>query len=405
MRVLIVVDVYPPEISSAGHLMKELAEGFKKRGHKVTVATSYPRHYLNREAQNKKLKTFSAEKGVEVIRTKTLPLRKISFLIRGISQLLLPFLFFRKIKEYVAPPVDMAIIYSPPLPLGLIANKIKKRYGAKIILNVQDIFPQNAIDLGVLKNKFLIKFFESIEKKAYKDADIITFNSEGGRRFLVEKKGLPPEKVVTLYNWIDPAPYQNLTKDISFRKRYGLEGKFIFLFAGVMGPAQGLDFLVEVAKEVSDIDDIVFLLVGDGMEKEKIQKMVSAYSLTNVVIKPLVSKEEHPFLLRDADMGIVCLSNKNKTPFIPGKFLGYLAVGLPIVAFLNKESDGFSLIKRANCGYACLADDSKKAAAIIRKVYNDKEKLKEVGKNGKEYALNNLTVGACVAKLEKMIQN
>ena len=404
MKILIVVDIYPPEISSAGHLMQELAEGLKRRGHQITVAASYPKHYLNSEAENNKPETFSVEDGIEVIRVKTLPRRKINFLIRGISQLLLPFLFFRKIKKYVASPVDMVIVYSPPLPLGLIGNKVKKHYGAKFILNVQDIFPQNAIDLGILKNKLLIKFFESIERKVYKGADIITFNSEGGRRFLIEKKGLPPEKVITLYNWIDPVPYQNPTKDISFRKRYGLEGRFIFLFAGVMGPAQGLDFLVEVAKEVSDIDDIVFLLVGDGMEKEKIQKMVSAYSLANMAIKTLVPKEEYPFLLRDADVGVVCLSTNNTTPFIPGKFLGYLAAGLPIVAFLNKESDGFYLIKKANCGYAVVSNSPKRAADLVRNIYNKRRELYGFGKSGREYLLNNFTVDACVTKLEKLFE-
>jgi len=385
--------------------MQELAEGFKRRGHQVTVATSYPKHYLNRKVENKSLETFSVEDGVGVIRVKTLPLRKVNFIIRGISQLLLPFLFFRKIKKFVDRSIDAVIIYSPPLPLGLLGNRIKRLYGAKIILNVQDIFPQNAIDLGILKNKFLIKFFEAIEKKVYQGADIITFNSEGGRRFLIEKKRLPPEKVITLYNWIDPALYQNLTKDISFRKEYKLEGKFIFLFAGIMGPAQGLDFLVKVAREVSDIKDIVFLLVGDGMEKEKIQEMIKKYSLTNVVVGPLVPKEDYPYLLKDVDVGVVCLSPRNKTPFIPGKFLGYLAAGLPIIAFLNKESDGFSLVREANCGYAAVADNSKRAVEIVRRIYDEKEKLGELGRNGRRYALSNLTVDACVARLEKIFES
>ena len=405
MKILIIVDVYPPEISSAGHLMHELAEGLCKKRHLVTVVTSYPRHYLDSSAKNKSFKTFSVEKGVEVIRVKTLPLHKVNYLIRGISQLILPFLFFRKIKKFIRKNLDAVIIYSPPLTLGLIGGRIKKYYGAKFILNIQDIFPQNAIDLGVLKNKFLIKFFEAIEKKVYQGADIITFNSEGGRRFLIEKKRLPPEKVITLYNWIDPAPYQNLTKDISFRKEYKLEGKFIFLFAGIMGPAQGLDFLVKVAREVSDIKDIVFLLVGDGMEKEKIQEMIKKYSLTNVVVGPLVPKEDYPYLLKDVDVGVVCLSPRNKTPFIPGKFLGYLAAGLPIIAFLNKESDGFSLIKQANCGYAAIADNPKRAAEIVRRVYDEKEKLGELGRNGRRYALSNLTVNACVARLEKIFES
>lgn len=404
MNILIVVEIYPPEISSAGHLMRELAEGFRKRGHHVTVVTSYPRYYLNSEIKNKTFNTFSVENNIEVIRVKTLPLHKVNFIVRGISQLVLPLLFFKKIKKFVKREINVVIVYSPPLPLALVGSRMKSRYGSKFILNIQDIFPQNAIDLTILKNKFLIKFFEWIEKKAYQSADKITFHSEGGRQFLIEKKGVLAEKIVTLPNWIDPVPYQNLTKDISFWKQYGLEGRFVFLFAGIMGPAQGLDFLIKVAKEVSDIKDIIFLLVGDGMEKEKIQKMVDDYSLKNVVIKPFVSKDDYPYLLKDINVGVVCLSHKNKTPFIPGKFSGYLAAARPIVAFLNKESDGFSVIKQAKCGYAVNSDNFKGAVGVIRKAYKEKAVLEEMGENGLNYLLNNLTIDISVERFEKLFQ-
>jgi colanic acid biosynthesis glycosyl transferase WcaI len=404
MKILIVSDVYPPEISSAGHLMKELAEGLNKKGHQITVATSYPRSYLDSQEESKKLALSSVEDGINVIRIKTLPLRKVNFILRGISQLFLPFLFLNKIKEQVKGNIDVTIIYSPPILLGLMAKRIKKLYNSKVILNVQDIFPQNAIDLGILKNKILIKLFEKIEKTAYKNADIITFNSDGGRKFLIEKKGLSPEKVITFYNWIDPKPYQNLEKKISFREEYNLQEKFIFLFAGVMGPAQELDFLIKVAKEVSDIKDVVFLLVGDGMEKEKLEKMIKEYSLSNVVIKPFISKDNYPYLLKDVDVGMVCLSIKNKTPFIPGKFLGYLAAGKPIVAFLNKESDGFPLIEKASCGYAVISDDEKKAAEMIRKIYKEKNNLENFSKSGKEYTQNNLTIDVSIKKFEELFE-
>ncbi len=404
MKILIVADIYPPEVSSAANLMQELAQGLKKRGHKITVATSYPRHYLTEALKGKKFQIFSDEGGIDVIRIKVLPHHKVNFIIRGISQLTLPFLFFVKIKKFIK-EIDAVIVYSPPLPLALVGGMIKQRYGAKFILNIQDIFPQNAIDLGVLKgwkNKPAVWLFEWLEKKIYKEADKITFHSEGGRKFLIEKKGVPAEKIITLPNWIDLTPYQNLTRDISFRKQWNLKGKFIFLFAGIMGPAQGLDFLIEVAKEVSDIKDIVFLLVGDGMEKEKIEKMIRNYSLDNVIIKPFVSKEDYLYLVKEADVGVICLSNKNKTSFVPGKVLGYMAASRPIVAFLNQESDAFEVINKAGCGYAIEASDLDKAIEIIRKIYNEKNKLKALGDKGLKYALHNFTIDVCLNKLEKL---
>lgn len=405
MNILIVADVYPPEVSSAANLMQELAQGLKKRGHKITVATSYPRYYLTEALKRKKFEIFSNENGINVIRIKVLPLHKVNFLIRGISQLILPFLFFAKIKKFVK-EIDVVIVYSPPLPLALVGGMVKRRYGAKFILNIQDIFPQNAIDLGILKgwkHKPAIWIFEAIEKKVYKDADKITFHSEGGRQFLINKKGVPPEKIITLYNWIDITPYQNLTKNISFRKQYGLERKFIFLFAGIMGPAQGLEFLMEVAKKIIDLKDVVFLLVGDGTEKEKIENKIKEYGLKNIIIKPFVSKEDYSYLVKDADVGLVCLSFNNKTPFVPGKFLGYMAAAKPILAFLNKESDGFALTQEAGCGYAVESGDAEKATQFIRKVYTERNTLSQFGRNGFIYAKKNLSLDACLKKIEKLL--
>ena len=405
MEILIVADVYPPEVSSASHLIKELADGLKKRGHKITVATSYPRHYLAEGQKENNFSVFSDENGVDVIRIKTLPLHKVNFIIRGISQLILPFLFFSKIKKFVKEKIDVVIVYSPPLPMGLVGKIVKRRYGARFILNIQDLFPQNAIDLGILKgwkHKPAVWIFEWIEKIVYKNADKITFHSDGGRRFLIKKKNVPENKIITLQNWIDIEPYRNLTKNISFRKKYGLEGKFIFLFAGILGPAQGLELLVEVARKIPDLKDVIFLLVGDGMEKEKIEKLIKEYGLTNILIKPFVSKEEYPYLVKDSDVGLVCLSEKNKTPFVPGKFLGYMAASLPIIAFLNKESDGFGLIEKTKCGYAVESGDLRGAVDIIRRVYNEKKNLKRMGENGFKYAKAELNIDVCLNKIENL---
>ncbi len=394
-NVLIVSDVYPPEISSAASLMQELAEEVKKRGNKVWIATSFPKHYLPQYFQKGKIKEFTEEKGINVIRVKTFPLHKVNFIVRGVAQLILPPSLFSKIKSYINEKIDTVIVYSPPLTLALLGAKIKKKYGAKFVLNIQDIFPQNAIDIGVLKKWKhwpAIRLFEIIEKKAYKNADKITFHSEGGKRFLVEKKKVPENKITAVYNWINPKPFRELTKRISFRKKWGLENKFIFLFAGIMGPAQGIDLIIKIAKKVSDTKDIVFLLVGDGTEKEKLEELIKKLGLKNVLIKEFIPKEIYPYLVREIDVGLICLSPQNKTPFIPGKFLGYMMSAKPVLAFLNKESDGFSIVERAKCGYAVESNNFEKAVEIIQKIYGERGRLKMLGENGFDFASKHFTL-------------
>jgi len=403
MKILIVADVYPPEVSSAAHLMHELAHGLLRAGHSVSILTSYPRHYLTEESKDKKFKIVSSDDGVTVIRIKTLPLHKVSFIIRGISQILLPIIFSLGVKKHMKESPDAVIVYSPPITLGLVGKFVKKQYGAKFLLNIQDIFPQNAIDLGILKSKLIIKFFELIEKTVYASADVITFHSDGGKRFLIEEKNVSKKKIVTLHNWVDAGEYLNLKKNISFRDRYGLQGKFIFLFAGIMGPAQGLEFLVQVAERVSDLKDIVFLLVGDGTEKGKIEKFIEEKNIKNVEIRPFISKDEYPYLVKDSDVGVVCLSSDNKTSFVPGKFLGYMAAGKPVVSFLNKESDAFTLVKEAQCGYAGCSDDVEEGERIIREIYAERQRLDKYGTNGLGFVKEHLTLEVSVKKLEKLL--
>ncbi len=404
MHILLITDSYPPEIRSASHLMQELAEGFRDRGHKITVVTSYPQYNLTEEHKSTVFPEVTNERGVTIIRVKTLPHHKVNFIVRGLSQLTMPYIFLSRVRKYVTDRIDVVLVYSPPLPLAKVGAIIKRKYGAQFILNIQDIFPQNAIDLGALRNSLLMRFFERMETKAYSSADVITVHSEGNREFLLARKNVQPKKLIILHNWIDVSSHDG-QRTGAFRKLYGLDGKFIFLFAGVIGPSQGLDLIIDIARKVQNIPDICFLIVGDGMEKERLVAMMQKYALTNVVFRPFVSKQEYPRLVKDADVGLVCLTSKNKTPVVPGKILGYMAAAIPVVAFLNRESDGHEIIRRAQCGYSAVSDDPVVACEIIHKIFHEKDKLQELGENGLHYVRENFDKQVCLNKLENCFKS
>ena len=385
-------------------MMREVADELNQRGHKVSVVTSQPEDYLSADLMQKVQTEVSFENGVRVIRIKRLHAHKANYIMRGLAEISMQHRFQQKANKYIKEKVDAVIVYTPPLPLAMVGSKIKKKYNARYLLNVQDIFPQNAIDLGIIKNGLIKMFFEWMEKRAYEEADKITAHSENNMKFLIDRKGVPEEKITSLWNWIDLTPYTSIERKGLFRKRYGLENKFIFLFGGIMGPSQHLDFILQVAKELIEIEDICFLLVGDGSEKERLQKIAQSMSLKNVIFQPLVSKEEYPFLVKDADVGLACLSNKNRTPVYPGKILSYMAASIPIVAFLNSQSDGHHIIKEAKCGYSMLSNGYKKAAELIMKVYNEKESLDQYGRNGFNYAKTYFSKEACMDKLEELVQ-
>ncbi len=401
MNILIITDSYPPEIKSAPHLMQELAEELVTRGYSVKVVTSYPQYNLANNKQNKTFNVYSQENGVEVIRVKTLPHHNVNFLIRGISELLLPYLYYWHVRKFIQ-KVDVVISYSPPLTLGITSLKVKKRYKAKFIVNLQDIFPQNAIDIGKINNPFLVKFYEGIERIIYTNADKITTHSKSVTRFIIEKKRVSSKKVVTLHNWIDFHSFENLNKNLSFKKTYGLENKFIILFAGVIGCCQGLGLIIDIAKSIKRFEDIVFLIVGDGTEKKKLQEQVKRESLKNIIFKDFVSKEDYPYLAKSVDVGLVCLHPDNKTPIVPGKILGYMAASIPVIAYVNKESDAHELIKDAQCGYSIISDDPNSMADTIVKMYKGRDRLKEYGKNGFIYASEHFSKEVCTDNLVKL---
>ncbi len=402
MNIILVTDSYPPEIRSASNLMAELASGLRDIGNNVTVVTSYPRYNLDESNNNFTFKEFTVEEGVNIIRIKTLPHHKINFIIRGIAQITMPYIFFNKIKKYIK-NIDAVLVYSPPLPLAIVGKKVKRYYKAKFILNVQDVFPQNAIDLGILKNKILIRYFKHMEYNAYKNADIVTVHSEGNLKFIKNEYSELAGKMVVLHNWIDIDKYDKVDSTGEYRERFGLDDKFVILFAGVIGPSQGLDFIINIAEKVKTFNDIMFLIVGDGMEKEKIRNMADNKGLENIKFMPFVSNDEYPKLVKDIDVGLVSLTNKNKTPVVPGKILGYMAAAKPVLAFLNSESDGHKLIKEAKCGYSSIWGDLEKSVNLLIEMYKNREEAKKLGYNGYVYVKENYSKKLIIKKIMEIL--
>jgi glycosyltransferase involved in cell wall biosynthesis len=382
--------------------MQELAEGLSDKGYMISVVTSYPQYNLSEQAENDRFDEFSAEDGINILRIKTLPHHMVNFIVRGISQSTMPYIFTAKINKYFRHAFDIVIVYSPPLPLAGVGRAVKRNHGAKFILNIQDIFPQNAIDLGILKNNFLINYFRKMEKKIYEDADIITVHSEGNREFLMSENSVHKDKIHILHNWIDISAYTDSGEPSVFRTKFGLENKFIFLFAGVIGPSQGLDLIIEVARKLREIDEICFLLVGDGSEKEHLIKKAEEYGLANVDFRPFISKQDYQSLVKEVDVGVVCLRSENKTPVVPGKMLGYMAASIPLVAFLHKESDGHQVVRDAECGYSAISDDIDNAVEITKSMYNEKDRLKHFGRNGLAFARKHFSKDICLDNLEKL---
>ena len=402
MHILLVTDSYPPEIRSASHLMLELAQELHHRSHKVTVITTWPEYNLDQSTTQRKFNEIEIEQEITVLRIKTLPHHNVNYLVRGLSQLLMPLQFLRKLRQYKINP-DAAVIYSPPLPLALVGTWLR-RSGVRTLLNIQDLFPQNAIDLQILCSPMQIKFFQALERYAYRTSDIVTVHSEGNRKMLLaQNPGLGP-KIKLLHNWVDVEHHSSDEAVVDFKKKWGINHKYIAVFAGVMGPSQYLDLILDVAAQMQDEPSLLFLMVGDGKEKPRLQKLAADRGLNNVRFEGFISREVYPDLLKACSIGLVCLSPQNKTPVVPGKILGHMASGLPVAAFLHTASDAHALIVDAKCGVSANSGDLSSCVNAMRDLIANATEFNKIGQLGKDYAVEHFSKEVCVTQLIQLLE-
>lgn len=401
MRVLLLTNYWPPEIGAASHLYYELSQELVSRGHQVTVLTGFPRYNI-REIPRQyrgKLALWEDQNGVRVRRVKTLHPPQQSTVLRCIGHFLLALAYGASGLGLGRP--DVLLMYSPPLPMGLAAGLLKRWYRCAFVLNVQDIFPQSAIDLGVLKHPFLIRLFEWFEKRIYSLADHITVHSEGNRENVVEKIG-PAGKVSVMPNWIDtdfvrPGPRHN-----RFRGDLDLSQECIVSFAGTMGYSQDLDTVLLAADRLRDQPHIVFVLVGDGVEAVRLKQTAGQMKLQNVRWIPMQPRERYPSILEASDACLVTLHEAVRTPVVPSKLLSIMAAARPTLLSVWLEGDARRIVESAECGLCVPPGQPEALAEAVLTLCRDRELADRLGRNGRSYVEEHFSVGSAASRYESL---
>jgi len=404
MRILIFVTHFPPEIGSASHLFFDLARSLSERKYKVKVVTTFPRPYnVNTNINKYRGQLLMREKmqGVEVLRVRNIPIKKDNLFLRGLEMFVLPLILF--FTGLFVSRANAIFVYSPPLPLAAFSIILGKLKNIPVVVNIQDIYPQTVIDVGLLKNKFLITLFKKIERFVYKNADVITVHSEGNKNFIV-KLGANENKVKVIYNCSDIDYIKPMNKNNKFSRKYKLTKKFVISYAGILSYHQGLDTIVEAAKLLEKHNDIHFLIAGDGFYKEKLIKKIKDLNLKNITLIPFQPKEKYRLLLASSDISLVTLRVDIKTPVVPGKLHNIMAAGRAVVACVPEISDVISIIKKANCGLWIEPNNPKKLAEVILNLYKNKQKLIEFGINGRIFAEKNFSLKIFVTRYEKILR-
>lgn len=398
MKVLFLLLNYSKDENHLG-LYKELVYEFRDKGHEVYVATAL-------EKKNGLETKLEIESGVNVLRIKTGNMFDVGFIEKGITNLTLGTVFKKEIDKYFRNiKFDLVIHHTPPITFTPVIRYLKKKFKTKSYLILRDIFPQNAVDLGIIKNKILFNFFRKKEEKLYKNSDYIGCMSDGNIKYIEEyNPEVRIEKLHILKNWGKIKPKLNINRE-SIRKKYNFKSEdFILVFGGNMGKPQGLEFILKVASELKFEVNIKFLFVGKGNEKKKLELIKEKENLTNVVFLEFIPREEYELLIGACDIGIVSLHSDFTIPNIPSKTVDYCKLSLPILACTDKNTDyPYILEEEAKCGLASIYGDVQKYKYNLKKLYLNKDLREQLGDNGRKYYENELGVDKAYETIVKTI--
>jgi len=401
MKILLLTISYPPVLNSAARLFSELAESLQGKDYQVTVLTAIPERYLAEKDSGNKPPREEIVNGVHVYRLPSSSLPKHIPLFRALEHVFFALQCWLKGRKF--PPQDAVIVYSPPLPLGITGIKLARRWGGKAIVNVQDLYPQTAIDLGLLKNPFFISLARRMERWIYNNADFITVHSQGNRSYVIEH-GVPSEKAIIVPNWIDLEKFSPGQCGDSLKQTLGLKDGFIVSYAGVMGFAQGVEDIIGAAVRLSDIaPDIQFVLVGSGVALPHLKERVQRKGLSNVFFVRHLPEDKYIGLLRASDICLVTLAKKLRTPVVPGKLPCIMAVGRPVICSTAPESDARRIVEEADCGLWVSAGEAEALADAILRLYRDSAQREKTGSNGRAYAEAHFRRELCVEEYVKIL--
>lgn len=377
MRILFLTQYFPPEMGAPQARLSEMALGLKARGHEVSVLTAIPNYPGGKVFDGYKGHRCLTENynGLSVMRTWISASNSIDVIPR-----LLSYLSFVVSAMYYGSGLgrqDVIIVESPPLFLGIVGIYLARRLGAKMVFNVSDLWPDSAVELGVVRNPLLIGLARRLERKCYQQAALITGQSPTIVNTICSRALGKPVELIT--NGVDPEVFSPRLRSEELRKKFGVERKFALVYAGLFGVAQGLGQILDAARKLEKYEDVSFLLWGDGAEKNSLVTRIREEGIRNVRILPPVPKSEVPPLLASMDAAVVPLKTFIRGA-LPSKIFESMASGLPLV-FIG-GGDGATIISKAEAGLVVQPGDRQGLVEAVTKLYSDPELRRKMSANG-----------------------
>jgi len=325
---------------------------------------------------------------------RTLNIQKTNVIEKGIATLLLEYQFMRAMKRHLNNvPFDLVLYSTPPVTFNKVIEYVKRKYGAISYLLLKDIFPQNAVDLGMFsKSSIFYKMFRSKEKTLYRISDQIGCMSPANAKFILDNNPtIDASKVHVNPNSIKIVPSTAVDQK-SWREKFGLPlDRKVFIYGGNLGKPQGLDFLLQILDYYKKDKRLYFVIVGNGTEYAKIERWFAAQQPDNACLMSRLPKEEYDNLVQSCDVGMILLNRNFTIPNYPSRLLSYLEYKMPIIAATDLNTDIGVLAEQNGYGLWSENGDMEGFAANVERILLPNN-LSQMGQNGYNFLLANYTV-------------
>lgn len=401
LRVTFLTHYFPPEVGPAQTRLHELAKRLIAAGETVTVVTGFPNYPAGEIFPGYRGKRFMEDSvdGIRVLRTWVFATRSRGFTGRLLNYFSFPIFSLLAVRRLGV--TDIIYVQSPPLFTGLAALWFSRLKRAPFIFNVSDIWPQSAVELGVLRNRFAIRLAEMLERHIYRRAKRITVPTPGILERLAAR-GVPRDKIYLLTNGVDTAAYNVTSPDRELARRLGLDGHKVFMYAGLHGLAQGLDVILEAAKLTRN-PDVLYVLVGDGADKPALVAKAQAEGISNVRFLPIQPTATLPALLNLVYATVIPLRRLDLfKAALPSKLFDSMAAGRPIVAPLWGEAA--AMVEAAACGLVVEPEDARAVQEAVEKLAADPVLAQRLGEQGRRYVVEHFNRDDIAKRLVKLLE-
>ena len=375
----------------------DLLKKFAKEGHKVYVVGAL-------EKRNGRATELGIEEGINVLRVRVGNITKTNLIEKGISTLTLGYLYKKAIDKYWNQlSFDLILYTTPPITIASLVYELKKKYNAYTYLLLKDIFPQNAIDIGILSptgwKGIVYRYFKHIERKLYHISDKIGCMSNANIDYILKNnREITKDKIELCPNTIDLVQDSEIHREDAILEKYKIpKDKYLLLYGGNFGKPQNVDYVIEAIDRCFDIETVHFILCGSGTEFSKIDLYIKSANPKHVsVIDCLLPYEEYSCLVASCDVGLLFLDYRFTIPNFPSRLLDYMNYGLPVIAATDINTDVGRIIMEENFGWWVESKNPQEFRNLISSIFESnqiEDELQAKSKNARNCLKRNYVTG------------